>query len=118
MMDERRERMGSDNPPTFEELLAFANRIEKMRDAEEAGGATIEYCQQLSCYLMAHLNPLGDNQMTLMPLVAALRVVEESLENAAKDDNPFFEMTNRALSRLILKNSETVTIKIPVKKED
>ena len=118
MMDERRARMDSGNPPTFEELLAFANKIEKMREAEDAGGATIEYCQQLSCYLVDHLNPLGDNQMTLMPLVAALRVVADSLENAVKDDNPFFEMANRALSRLILKNSETVTIKIPVKKED
>ena len=117
-MDERREVMNSGNPPTLEELLAFANKMQKSRDRKELQRDTVEYCQKISCYLIAHVMPLGDRILTAMPLLSALRVVTDILENAFKDENPFLVMASRELSELVLANSKVVSVQLPVKKED
>ena len=117
-MDERREVMSSGNPPTLEELLAFANKMQKSRDREELQRDSVEYCKKISCYLIAHVMPLGDRTLTAMPLLSALRVVTDILENAFKDENPFFVMASHALCKIVLDGSETVTVKVPVKKDE
>ena len=117
-MDERREMMNSGNPPTLEELLAFANKMQKSRDREELQRDTIEYCEKISCYLIAHVMPLGDHTLTAMPLLSALRVVTDILENAFKDENPFLVMASHALCKIVLDGIETVTVKVPVKKDE
>lgn len=117
-MDARREVMNSGNPPTLEELLAFADKMQKSRDRKELERYSIEYCQKTSCYLMAHIMPLGDHTLTAMPLLSALRVVTDVLENAYKDENPFLVMASHALCKIVLDGSETVTVKVPVKKDE
>ena len=117
-MDARREVMNSGNPPTLEELLAFANKMKKSRRRKELEQYSIEYCQKISCYLMAHVMPLGDHTLTAMPLLSALRVVTDVLENAYNADNPFLMKASHALSEFVLANSAVVSVQLPVKKED
>lgn len=111
-MDQEKVRRTSMNPPTREELLATAERLENATNSSEYLQVSSDYCGDLCCYLMAHVLPLGNNVLTAVPLAAALRVIADTVVGSVEKVPGYAEVVD-AYYKIQTARSEVITVRVP-----
>lgn len=111
-MDQEKVRRTSMNPPTREELLATAEKLENATNGNQYKKESIDYCGDLCCYLMAHVMPLGNNVLTAAPLAAAVIVIADTLVRAFEEMPGYAEAVD-CFYKIQTASSEVINIRVP-----